>query len=122
MTNFFPLILLVLYCGNLCIGVSLKNLWEKMTSTSHTDILILIRLSLYKLPIIMFHKDNDLLVKYGNPVVSFNLYILENTTSQSMISIGTRADPTNYTPRPALCPVEAKIRCFTKNHTLPHPQ
>ena len=94
---------------------------EFVTSTSHIDILILIRLCLYKLPTIMCHKDNDLLVKYGNLVVSFNLYILENTISQSMINIETRADPTNHTPRLPLCPVEAETRCFSRNLSLTHP-
>ena len=62
------------------------------------------------------------LVNYGNPVASFNLYILENTTSQSIISIETTPDPTNYIPSVALCPMEGKtdaslkiIPCSTSN-------
>lgn len=70
----------------------------------------------------MYCKDNDLLLKYGHLIVSFNLYILENTTVHSLISIKTITDPANETPNLTSCPTVAKIGSFTENHTSPHTQ
>lgn len=70
----------------------------------------------------MYCKDNDLLLKYGHLIVSFNLYILENTTVHSLISIKTITDPANETPNLTSCPTVAKIGSFTENHTSTHTQ
>lgn len=71
---------------------------------------------------IIYCEDDDLLVRYGNLAVSFNLYTQENTTLCSLINIQTRRDASNETWSLSSCPTVVQIGCFTENHTSSYPK